>query len=190
MVRLADLPEVERTHALAKRWEPLPGRPFVRGPALGEQVVSTVDLVCFTGSVATGRRVGAAAASRMIPAFLELGGKDAAVVLASSDLDHAAAAVLWASSVNAGASCLSVERVYVDAAVHDAFVAALVRRASAVTLGFPAAGSGQVGPIIFRKQAETISRHLRDATGRGAVVHCGGEVPEPGPSFSTRAAPS
>ena len=143
---------------------------------LGKQLVECVDVICFTGSVATGRQVSAAAAARMVPAFLELGGKDACIVLAGADVDRAAAAVLWGGCVNGGASCLSIERVYVDEAIHNEFVGALVRRACATSLAFPTPSSGQIGPVIFEKQALTLDRHIQDAVARGAKVLCGGEV--------------
>jgi aldehyde dehydrogenase (NAD+) len=150
---------------------------YVNGDGkVGEKLVGVVDSVCFTGSVATGRRVGAAASARMIPSFLELGGKDAAIVLEGCDIERAAAAILWGATVNAGASCLSIERVYVDASIHDQFVATLVRRANTLRLAFPTAHDGDIGPIIFDKQAKIIAAHIEDATNHGAKVLCGGSV--------------
>ncbi|MDP2326007.1 MAG: aldehyde dehydrogenase family protein, partial [Gammaproteobacteria bacterium] len=95
------------------------------GAALAEQV----DAVCFTGSVATGRKVAEACARRFIPAFLELGGKDPVIVLGSADPDRAAAVVLRASVQATGQACQSLERVYVDERVQQAFLARLVARA-------------------------------------------------------------
>ncbi|MFX8612711.1 aldehyde dehydrogenase family protein, partial [Acinetobacter baumannii] len=80
----------------------------------GEALVNNCDLICFTGSTATGKKVYDAASKRMIPVFLELGGKDPAIVLASADLELAANSILWGSTANAGQSCLSIERVYVQ----------------------------------------------------------------------------
>ena len=150
---------------------------YVNGDGkVGKKLVEVVDSVCFTGSVATGRKVGAAASARMIPSFLELGGKDAAIVLEGCDVERAAAAILWGATVNAGASCLSIERVYVDETIHEQFVASLVRRAKSLRLAFPTAHDGDIGPIIFEKQAETIAAHVQDATSHGAKVLCGGSV--------------
>lgn len=150
---------------------------FVTGGAeTGEAIIDAVDLVCFTGSVATGRRVAARAAERFIPAFLELGGKDPAIVLASADLDRATSAILWGSTANAGQSCLSIERIYVEQSVFDPFVALLVAKARALRLAHPEPSSGELGPIIAERQIAVIADHLADARARGARVHCGGEI--------------
>lgn len=142
----------------------------------GAALIDNVDLVCFTGSVATGKVVAAAAAKRMIPAFLELGGKDPAIVLASADVDQAATALLWGSVVNGGQSCLSIERIYVDRRVCDRFVETLVAKANQLQLAYPEPNSGQIGPIIAERQADLIRSHLGDALEKGAVVHCGGTI--------------
>ncbi len=142
----------------------------------GAQLIKQVDAVCFTGSVATGRQVAAAAARRMIPAFLELGGKDPAVVLASADLDLATSAILWGSVVNTGQSCLSIERIYVAAPIFAAFVDLLTTKAQALQLAYPTVESGPIGPIIAARQADVITAHLADAIAKGAIVHCGGKI--------------
>ncbi|NEZ61127.1 aldehyde dehydrogenase family protein [Adonisia turfae] len=142
----------------------------------GAALIEQVDLVCFTGSVATGKIVAMAAAKRMIPAFLELGGKDPAIVLASADVDQAATALLWGSVVNAGQSCLSIERIYVDRGICDRFVETLVQKAKQLNLAYPKPNSGQIGPIIAARQADLIADHLQDARHKGAIVHCGGTV--------------
>ena len=141
----------------------------------GAALIESVDLVCFTGSVATGRKV-AAAAKRFIPAFLELGGKDPAIVLASADLELATSAILWGSVVNAGQSCLSLERIYVAESIFPNFVEKLVAKATSLQLAYPSLEEGQIGPIIAEKQADIIAEHLQDAVAQGAVVHCGGVV--------------
>jgi len=152
---------------------------FVAGDgATGVALIDRVDLICFTGSVATGRCVAEAAARRFIPAFLELGGKDPAIVLAGADIDRAAAAILWGGTVNCGQSCLSIERVYVEAPVYEQFVETLTARASRLRLAFPDPQSGEIGPIISVRQAEVIADHLADACARGAVARCGGAIEE------------
>lgn len=133
----------------------------------GSALIERSDIVCFTGSVATGMRVAEQAAGLFIPAFLELGGKDPAIVLASADLDRASSAILWGSTANAGQSCQSIERIYVDASVHDEFVALLVQKA---------AGVSQIGPIIAEKQVAIICSHLDDALANGAKALTGGRV--------------
>ncbi|WP_301176486.1 aldehyde dehydrogenase family protein [Actinomadura geliboluensis] len=144
--------------------------------ATGAAVVDAVDLVCFTGSVRTGRAVGAAAAARFIPAFLELGGKDPAIVCADADLDRAAQAILYGGTVNTGHSCMSIERVYAAAPVFEEFVGLLVARARKVGLAYPEVTDGELGPIISADQVGIIREHLADAVARGASVRCGGEI--------------
>lgn len=142
----------------------------------GAALIESVDLICFTGSVATGRKVAAAAARQFIPAFLELGGKDPAIVLASADLELATSAILWGSVVNSGQSCLSIERIYVAESICDRFVEKLVAKANSLQLTHSSLEEGQIAPIIAVKQADIISEHLKDAVAQGAVVHCGGAV--------------
>ncbi len=150
---------------------------FIEGAGeTGAALIDQVDLVCFTGSVATGKTVAMAAARRMIPVFLELGGKDPAIVLASANVDQAATALLWGSVVNAGQSCLSIERIYVDQGICDRFVETLVQKAKQLNLAYPEPNSGQIGPIIAARQADLIADHLQDAHNKGAVIQCGGTI--------------
>jgi succinate-semialdehyde dehydrogenase / glutarate-semialdehyde dehydrogenase len=144
----------------------------------GAALIEYVDLVCFTGSVATGRKVAEAAARRFIPAFLELGGKDPAIVLESADLELATSALLWGSVVNTGQSCLSIERIYVAESIFDQFVEKLVEKSQCLQLAYPSLENGPIGPIIAEKQAEIIAEQLRDALEKGGVVGCGGKVEE------------
>ncbi|NEP00949.1 MAG: aldehyde dehydrogenase family protein [Symploca sp. SIO2E9] len=142
----------------------------------GAALIENVDLVCFTGSVTTGKKVAEAAAKFFIPAFLELGGKDPAIVLSSADLELATSAILWGSVVNVGQSCLSIERIYVAESIFNDFVEKLVAKAKRLDLAFPSLEKGQIGPIIAQRQAEIIAAHLKDAEEKGAVAHCGGKV--------------
>ena len=148
--------------------------------ATGQALIEAVDQVCFTGSVATGRKVGEACARRFIPASLELGGKDPALVLSDADVERAARALAWGSFVNGGQSCMSIERVYVEAPVADAFIAALVKEASALELAWPDPKQGQIGPIIAASQVELVRAHLADARAKGARALAGGELVEHG----------
>ncbi len=144
--------------------------------ATGAALIEQVDAVCFTGSVKTGRLVAEACARRFIPAFLELGGKDPVIVTASAKLDQAAATVLRASVVATGQACQSLERVYVDAAVYDEFVKLLVAQAQQATLNYPDIHQGQIGPLIFERQAGIIAEQLAEAVAHGAQILCGGEI--------------
>ena len=126
--------------------------------------------------MATGQKVAQAAAKRFIPAFLELGGKDPAIVLPSANLDLATSAILWGSVVNTGQSCLSIERIYVADSIFEEFVEQLVVKAQRLKLAYPTVESGEIGPIIAEKQAAIVNDHLQDAVSNEAVIHCGGEV--------------
>lgn len=148
---------------------------YVEGDGrIGAAVVDRVDMVCFTGSVATGRKVGAQAASRFIPAFLELGGKDPSIILEGADIDRASSALLWGSTANAGQACQSIERIYVHESLFEPFVEKLVEKANRLKLAYPHFGDGEIGPIIFERQASIIEDHLKDAVEKGAVIRTGG----------------
>ena len=142
----------------------------------GRALVDCADAVCFTGSVATGRKVAEAAAARFIPAFLELGGKDPAIVLRSADLEMATDVVLRGAVSNNGHACMSLERIYVDRAILAPFLALLVQKAQAVTLAYPDPRKGYLGPLIFHRQAQVIESQLADAFARGARALCGGRI--------------
>jgi acyl-CoA reductase-like NAD-dependent aldehyde dehydrogenase len=141
-----------------------------------------VAKIVFTGSVATGKQVMAAAASNLTPVVLELGGKDAAVVCRDADLDRAARGVVWGAFVNAGQTCASVERVYVEEAVADAFVARVVDETRKLRVGDPGRGETDMGPLTLERQRKIVEEHVDDARKRGAQVLTGGVTPE-GPGF-------
>jgi acyl-CoA reductase-like NAD-dependent aldehyde dehydrogenase len=154
---------------------------YVTGAAAtGQALVRAVDALCFTGSVKTGRRVGAAAMEAFIPSFLELGGKDPALVLADADLARAARSLAWGGMVGAGQSCMSIERVYVDASVAGRFTALLAERVGALRLNWPDIAQGQIGPIIAEPQVALVRRHLDEALARGARALTGGRVVQHG----------
>ncbi len=146
------------------------------GPETGRAMTETVDAVCFTGSVATGRTVAAAAASRLITAFLELGGNDPALVLNDADVETATDAVLRSTCGVAGQACQSLERVYVQRGIYETFLTRLVEKAEAATLSYPDPHKGQIGPLIFEGQATTIQAQIDDARAGGATVWTGGAV--------------
>ena len=146
----------------------------------GSALIEQVDLICFTGSVSTGQRVAETAARHFIPAFLELGGKDPAIVLESADLEHATSAILWGSVANCGQSCQSIERIYVAESIFAPFVDLLVGKAQRLQLSYPDIESGQIGPIIAERQASIIAAQLHDAIAKGALIACGGTVKELG----------
>ncbi|MFM8363381.1 MAG: aldehyde dehydrogenase family protein [Haliscomenobacter sp.] len=142
----------------------------------GQSLIPKVDLVCFTGSVATGKKVYSSAAEHFIPCFLELGGKDPALVFEGADLEQATSSILWGSCVNCGHSCLSIERVYVQESILDEFLERLTAKARKIRLAYPNMESGELGPVISVRQAEILNAHLKDAIEKGARLHCGDEA--------------
>jgi len=150
---------------------------FIEGDAAtGAALIDAVDYICFTGSVATGRKVAQAAAQAFIPANLELGGKDPMIVMASADPVAAAHIALRASIVATGQACQSIERIYVARAIYQPFLDALVAAAQAVRLNYPDIGVGDIGPFIFAPQAAKVQAQIDDAVARGAQVLTGGTV--------------
>ena len=154
---------------------------YVAGPgATGAAVIAQADTICFTGSVPTGRKVAVACAERLIPCNLELGGKDPCIVTETADLDRAATAVLRGAVYATGQVCYSVERVYVQEAVHDAFVAKLVEKAADVRLNAENPRAGHIGPFTHLPQADIVMNQIADAKAKGAAVLTGGEIEEIG----------
>ncbi|WP_437580406.1 aldehyde dehydrogenase family protein [Sorangium sp. So ce887] len=132
-----------------------------------------VDLVVFTGSVATGKKVAVACAERLVPTSLELGGKDSAIVLDDCDLERAARGVVWGAFTNAGQNCASIERVYVEQAIADRFIARVVALTGELRVGV------DVGAMTTARQAEIVRHQLDAAVESGAEVLAGG-APEAG----------
>jgi acyl-CoA reductase-like NAD-dependent aldehyde dehydrogenase len=132
---------------------------------------SAVNKIAFTGSAATGRRVMMAAAERLTPVLLELGGKDPMIVADDADLVKAAEACVYGALTNAGQACISVERVYVAAAVHDQFVDEVVKQVRALKVG---GDDGHLGAMTSAAQVAIVKDHLDDAVAKGAKVRTGG----------------
>ncbi|MCS6870761.1 MAG: aldehyde dehydrogenase family protein [Anaerolineae bacterium] len=146
------------------------------GAALIEQ---NPDKISFTGSTATGRKIAMAAAERLIPVTLELGAKDAALVLEDADLDRAAHGIVWGAMFNAGQACLSIERAYVMRAVAEP----LMQKMKAVIEKYITVGAGEspqvtMGTLTTQAQLEIVDRQVREAVSRGARLICGGKVLE------------
>jgi acyl-CoA reductase-like NAD-dependent aldehyde dehydrogenase len=143
--------------------------------ATGEALVDAVDMIMFTGSTETGRKVMTRAAQTLTPVALELGGKDPMIVLSDADLERAANAAVYYSMLNTGQTCISIERVYVEAPVYDAFVAKVTDKARALRHGAPAGpGTVEVGAMTHRPQVDIVERHVEDARAKGARVLVGG----------------
>eukprot|EP00944_MAST-04C_sp_MAST-4C-sp1_P012471 g12471.t1 len=142
----------------------------------GQQIIDLVDIVCFTGSVPTGRKVAEQCARNFIPSFLELGGKDPVVITETADIDRAVTAVLRGGLLATGQICFSIERVYVHEAIHDRFVEKLIEEAKQIELTYPDIEKGDLGPLIFHRQGDVINAQMKDAVAKGANVMLGGEV--------------
>jgi succinate-semialdehyde dehydrogenase/glutarate-semialdehyde dehydrogenase len=154
------------------------------GPAGSALLESPIDKVIFTGSVATGKRIAQAAAQRLLPAVLELGGKDPMIVLSDADVDVASSAAVWGAFVNAGQTCLSVERCYVHRSLYDKFVTACVEKTRKLRVGKGTDPDIEVGPMIHERQLQIVEAQVNEAKSAGARVLCGGErLPHVGPNF-------
>jgi acyl-CoA reductase-like NAD-dependent aldehyde dehydrogenase len=154
------------------------------GAAGGALIQSPIDKLVFTGSVATGKRIAAASAERLLPVVLELGGKDPMLVLDDADVDVASSAAVWGAFVNAGQTCLSVERCYVHRSLYARFVAACAQKTSQLRLGNGMDGHTDVGPMIQERQVRIVEAHVDDAKAQGARVLAGGSrLPDLGPNF-------
>ena len=152
----------------------------IHGPGAGSALVaSNAGKIFFTGSVDTGRSVGEECARHLKGSVLELGGKDAMLVLADANLDHAVAGALWAGFANAGQTCSGVERVYVLREVADAFVAGVVEGAARLRVGDPLSWDTEIGPMVSEEQFETVRQLVDDAVSSGAELLCGGPIDSP-----------
>jgi acyl-CoA reductase-like NAD-dependent aldehyde dehydrogenase len=152
--------------------------------ATGAALIDEVDVVMFTGSTATGKKVMERAAQTLTPVSLELGGKDPMIVLADADLERAANAAVFAGLQNAGQTCISVERVYVEAPVYDAFLARVTAKVNQLRQGIPGGpGSVEIGAITLPAQSDIIERHVADALQKGARAVAGGRRRDNGGHF-------
>jgi acyl-CoA reductase-like NAD-dependent aldehyde dehydrogenase len=180
------------------------------GGAGAALLAADVQKVVFTGSVATGKRVAQAAAARLLPVVLELGGKDPMIVLEDADVDVASSAAVWGAFMNAGQTCLSVERCYVHESIYQKFLDACVEKTGKLRTGSSshplrrtesgdngthagaksgAPGQGteeniDVGPMIHSRQLSIVQSHVDDAVARGARLLAGGKpLASLGPNF-------
>jgi acyl-CoA reductase-like NAD-dependent aldehyde dehydrogenase len=140
----------------------------------GAALTDAVDMIMFTGSTATGKKVMAKAAETLTPVSLELGGKDPMVVLSDAELERAANTAVYYSMFNGGQTCISIERVYVEEPVYDEFVAKVTEKAKALRQGNGGPGSADVGSMTFPPQVDIVERHVEDAKAKGAKVLVGG----------------
>jgi acyl-CoA reductase-like NAD-dependent aldehyde dehydrogenase len=142
--------------------------------ATGAALIEQVDMIMFTGSTRTGRKVAAAAAERLIPCSLELGGKDPMIVLSDADLERAANIAVYYSMQNAGQTCISIERVYVEAPVYDEFVGKVTEKMRKLRVGAPhgpgrsSTRSQSTSPTLSTRARACSSAARRSRTSVGA----------------------
>jgi succinate-semialdehyde dehydrogenase/glutarate-semialdehyde dehydrogenase len=154
------------------------------GADLGPELIGRVDYVMFTGSTATGRQVAAQAAERLTPSSMELGGKNAMLVLADASLARAVEGAERAMFSNAGQLCISIERLYVHESIAEEFMGRLVERVRRMRLGAGLSYDYDMGSLISEEQLEAVRSHVDDAVARGARVLVGGRArPDLGPYF-------
>ncbi|MET9414515.1 succinic semialdehyde dehydrogenase [Streptomyces klenkii] len=154
------------------------------GPVVGPALVAHADYVSFTGSTRTGREVAQGAAARLIGSSLELGGKNAMLVLHDADVEKAAAGAVRGCFSSAGQLCISIERLYVHESVADAFLERFTARAKALRLGTGLAYGADMGSLASQRQLDAVVRHVEDAVAQGAAVLAGGRPrPDVGPFF-------
>jgi acyl-CoA reductase-like NAD-dependent aldehyde dehydrogenase len=151
---------------------------FGGGHEVGEALVAHpgIDYVSFTGSVAVGARVGELAGGKLRRAILELGGKNAAVVLADADLQLAAEAIVWGAFGTSGQRCTATSRLIVERTVHDALLERLVARTKALKVGNGLAEDVDVGPVVSREALLRIHGYVERAVAEGAHLVVGGRV--------------
>ncbi|MDO0926158.1 succinic semialdehyde dehydrogenase [Streptomyces sp. TG1A-8] len=154
------------------------------GPVVGPEIVRHADYVSFTGSTRTGREVARGAAARLVGVSLELGGKNAMLVLDDADVEKAAAGAVRACFSSAGQLCISIERLYVHESVADAFLDRFAARTRAMRLGSSLAYGADMGSLVGERQLKTVERHVEEAVAKGAKVIAGGVArPDIGPYF-------
>jgi succinate-semialdehyde dehydrogenase/glutarate-semialdehyde dehydrogenase len=137
-------------------------------------VESAVDKVFFTGSVRTGKKIAEAAASRLLPVVLELGGKDPMIVCEDAPFERTVKGAVWGAFMNCGQVCASVERLYVVEPIAEKFIAAVVEEVKKLRLGPPAGCDSDIGPLNNQNQLNIVSEHVADAVAKGARVLTGG----------------
>lgn len=137
-------------------------------------VDSAVDKIFFTGSVRTGKKIAESAAKRLLPAVLELGGKDPMIVLEDAPFERTVKGAVWGAFMNCGQVCASVERLYVAEPIAERFITAVVDEVKKLRIGAPSGCSTDIGPLTNENQLNIVSDHVADAVAKGARVLTGG----------------
>lgn len=164
----------------ADAWQMVIGR----GSSIGDALLQGADYVMFTGSTASGRHIAAEAGKRLIGASLELGGKNAMIVLPDADLDKTVQGAIAAAFPSAGQLCVSIERMYVPDALLEEFSSRFAAATKQLAIGGAYDWSMDVGSLTTPSQLDTVTRHVEDAVAKGGRVLAGGRPrPDLGPLF-------
>ena len=155
-----------------------------RGEPIGPSLVSAVDYIMFTGSTAVGRQIAEMAGRNLIGASMELGGKNAAIVMPDADLDRTVRDLATGCYANGGQTCVSMERVYVHESIHHEFVERFAEFSSGLPLSADYAYTSELSSLIDQDQLDRVHAHVEDAVAKGAEVLTGGKPrPDIGPYF-------
>jgi succinate-semialdehyde dehydrogenase/glutarate-semialdehyde dehydrogenase len=155
-----------------------------RGGTIGTTLIDNADYMMFTGSTPSGKRIAEQAGARLIGCSLELGGKNAMLVLDDADLDRAVEGAVRACFSSTGQLCISIERMYVQDGIYDRFVPRFVEAVRAMKLGAGYDFSYDMGSLTSPEQLAVVSAHVADAVANGATVLTGGKArPDLGPLF-------
>lgn len=146
-----------------------------RGSVVGTAIIDRADFVTFTGSTDTGRTVATQCAERLIGCALELGGKNALLVLNDADVDEAVDIAIRGTFANSGQLCISFERIFVPATMLEEFSRKMVARVADMQLSTEIGWGGDMGSLISEDQLETVKGHVDDAVAKGVTVLTGGE---------------
>ncbi|MCU0295899.1 MAG: succinic semialdehyde dehydrogenase [Candidatus Nanopelagicales bacterium] len=154
------------------------------GPIIGPAIVKNADYLMFTGSTPVGRQLAEQCGERLISCSMELGGKNAMLVLADADIERASEIAVRACFSNAGQLCISMERMYINEKIYDAFVARFVERVRGMRLQAGVGWGSDMGSLINEKQLKTVTEHVEDALAKGATALVGGKArPDIGPLY-------
>jgi len=149
---------------------------YGEGENIGDALIDQrPDKIFFIGSQKTGKRIMERASGHLIPLELELGGKDPMIVFEDADLDRAAAGAIWGAFTATGQSCTSVERLYIQDSIYDAFKEVLVRETLRLRQKVDSDGNADIGPMTTRPQVKVISEQVADARNKGAIFLTGSE---------------
>jgi succinate-semialdehyde dehydrogenase/glutarate-semialdehyde dehydrogenase len=152
------------------------------GPNIGSALIDEVDYICFTGSTATGRSVGAKAGERLIGSSLELGGKNPMIVCKDADLNTFLESAIQGCFSSAGQLCVSIERMFIHESIFETYLSAFVKRVNELKLGANVGWGYDVGSLGTSAIAGRVENAVNEAVRQGATIHTGGKLrPEVGP---------